>query len=276
MPGLISRDVQTTLNYFSKTTDGEQPYNYTYQLPAGQPTTNIDSETHSVTIHDARGHESEFNVDDNGFTFLKSPAKEKLFEDEEAITTGYYKEVEELLRKEVGAKRVVIFDHTIRRPKTEGSPLKLQREPVLRVHVDQTPEAGVARVHRHLGVEAEHYLKGRSRIINVWRPIGNPVAHHPLAVADFRSVNREEELLPTRHIYQDREGSTFSVKHSPSHKWYYLADQTPDEVILIKCWDSDSTKSLLTPHTAFTDNTSPADVPDRQSIEVRCLVFDQE
>ncbi|KAI0036518.1 hypothetical protein K488DRAFT_67538 [Vararia minispora EC-137] len=276
MPGVVSRDAKTSLTYFSKTADGGQPYNYTYEPPAGQPDTNIQWDTYFVTVHDARGRESEFNVDDNGFMFLKSPAKEKLFEDDEAITTGYYKEVEELLRKEVGAKRVVIFDHTIRRPRTtEDSFLKPQREPVLRVHVDQTPEAGVARVHRHLGAEAEHYLKGRSRIINVWRPIGNPVAHHPLAVADFRSVNREE-LVTARHIYQDREGSTFSIKHSPSHKWYYLADQTPDEVILIKCWDSDLTKSLLAAHTAFTDNTSPADAPDRQSIEVRCLVFDQE
>ena len=87
MPGLTSRDVQTTLNYFSKTVDGKQPYNYTYELPAGQLTTNIESEAHPVTVQDARGRESEFNVDDNGFTFLTSPAEEKLFEDEEAITT---------------------------------------------------------------------------------------------------------------------------------------------------------------------------------------------
>jgi hypothetical protein len=146
----------------------------------------------------------------------------------------------------------------------------------MRVHVDQTYSAGLARVHNHLPEDADRLLKGRVRIINVWRPIGNPVAHHPLAVADWRSLNPEKDLVSTRHIYADREGATFSVRYNPSHRWYYLEGQTPDEVTLIKCFDSDESKARLTPHTAFLDSTSPKDAPDRQSIEVRCLVFDEE
>jgi len=277
MPGLVSRDVPTTLNYLAKTTDGAPPYNYTFTPPAGQPNTNIVPEGHPVTIHDARGHEDELSTDLNGFAFVKAPAKEKLFEDEDAITKGYYLEVEELLKRELGAKRVVIFDHTIRKPEgTEQNPAKLRRAPVTRVHVDQTLAAGVQRVQRHLGEEAEHYLKGRCRIVNVWRPIENIVAHEPLAVADYRTIDIARDLVSTRHIYQDREGATYGVKHAPGHKWFYLSDQTPDEVILIKCWDSDESVARLTPHTAFKDATSPTDAPHRQSIEVRCLIFDQE
>lgn len=108
------------------------------------------------------------------------------------------------------------------------------------------------------------------------RPILNPVAHNPLAVADYRSLDPERDLVPTRHIYANREGSTFAVRHNPNHKWYYLSDQTPDEVTLIKCFDSDLDKARLTPHSAFQDNTSPKDAPQRQSIEVRVLVFDAE
>jgi len=144
------------------------------------------------------------------------------------------------------------------------------------VHVDQTPEAGVSRVRRHLGEAAGAYLKGHCRIINVWRPIANPVAHQPLAVADFRTVDKDKDLVPTRLIYEEREGSTYHVQHNPDHKWYYLSDQTPDEVVLIKCWDSDPTKALFTPHSAFVDKTSMPEAPDRQSIEVRCLVPDRE
>ncbi|KAI5987788.1 hypothetical protein EDC04DRAFT_2614718 [Pisolithus marmoratus] len=44
----------------------------------------------------------------------------------------------------------------------------------------------------------------------------------------------ERDLVATRHIYSTREGSTFAVRHNPSHEWYYLSDQTPDEVTLIK------------------------------------------
>ena len=102
------------------------------------------------------------------------------------------------------------------------------------------------------------------------------MAHNPLAVADYRSIDPDSDLISTRHIYADREGATFSVKYNPGHKWYYLSDQTPDEVTLIKCFDSDLDKARLTPHTAFRDNTSPPDAPQRQSIEVRALVFDTE
>ena len=144
------------------------------------------------------------------------------------------------------------------------------------MHVDQTYEASFARVRQHVPADADRLLKGRVRIINVWRPIANPVAHHPLAVADWRSLEPEKDLIPTRHIYPDREGATFSVRHNSSHRWYYLGGQTPEEVTLIKCFDSDESKARLTPHTAFVDSASPRDAPDRQSIEVRCLAFDEE
>lgn len=102
------------------------------------------------------------------------------------------------------------------------------------------------------------------------------MAHDPLGVADFRSVDVDADLVPTRLIYPSREGGTYSVKYNSGHKWYYLSDQTPDEVTLIKCFDSDTDKARLTPHSAFSDKTSPVDAPQRQSIEVRALVFDRE
>ncbi|KAF8133758.1 hypothetical protein EV363DRAFT_1416121 [Boletus edulis] len=81
-----------------------------------------------------------------------------------------------------------------------------------------------------------------------------------------------ERLLKGRY----RIINVWSVKYNPGHKWYYLSDQTPDEVTLIKCFDSDVDKARLTPHSAFHDSTSPPDAPQRQSIEVRALVFDTE
>ncbi|TFY83873.1 hypothetical protein EWM64_g152 [Hericium alpestre] len=266
-------DVPTTLNYYGNT-GNERPFNYTYPREDGQPQSNIVAEPHEAVVHDIRGKEDTVGLDITGFQFVKHTSAEKLFEDEEAIKSRYYQEVEDILKKEAGAKRVFIFDHTIRRPVKDGDN-DVKRGPVTRVHVDQTFEAGFARVRHHMGDEAERLLKSRVRIINVWRPIENPVAHHPLAVADYRSI-QPDDLISTRHIYRDREGSTFSVKYNPNHKWYYLGNQTPDEVILIKCFDSDETKARLTPHTAFLDATSLKEAPERQSIEVRCLVFDSE
>ena len=144
-----------------------------------------------------------------------------------------------------------------------------------RVHIDQTFEASVNRVRRHLGDDAERLLKSRVRIINVWRPIGYPVYHKPLAVSDWRYLDHND-LVPVRFIYPHRVGGTYSVRYNPQHKWHYLSNQTPDEVTLIKCYDSKEDKARLTPHSAFLDDRSPKDAPQRQSIEVRALVFDAE
>lgn len=93
-----------------------------------------------------------------------------------------------------------------RRPGYKAAPGQLIRGPVESVHIDQTYEASVARVHRHLGKDAERLLKGRVRIINVWRPINNPVAHYPLAVSDWRYLDTEHDLVSAKLIYPDRVG----------------------------------------------------------------------
>ncbi|KAI0357450.1 hypothetical protein OH77DRAFT_1422309 [Trametes cingulata] len=274
---LSPHDVPTTLNYYAPL-DGsdEPPYAYV-QPPEGKPRSNVGSEPHPVVVHDARGHEDEFTLDKNGFQFVKWPSKEKTFDDEERIKTQYYAETEEILKKVAGAKRVFIFDHTIRRrkPGDPGEEGPNNRGPAERVHIDQTYQASVNRVRYHLPEDADRLLKSRVRIINVWRPIQNPVAHHPLAVSDWRYLD-ERDLISTRLIYPHREGSTYSVKYNPNHRWYYLSNQTPDEVILIKCYDSEQDRARLTPHTAFPDGTAPKDAPHRQSIEIRALVFDTE
>ncbi|EJC98947.1 methyltransferase [Fomitiporia mediterranea MF3/22] len=270
-------DVPTTLNYYAPVGD-ESPYIYVEDPPEGKPKTNIGADPHSVVVHDVRGKEDTVGLDKTGFQYVKHKSVETEFLDEERIKTVYYKEVEELLKKTLGVKRVFIFDHTIRRnygDSTVGSDPKV-RGPVDRVHIDQTFDASVARVHRHLGADAERLLKGRVRIINVWRPINAPVAHNPLAVADYRTLNTTKDLIPVRFIYPDRVGGTFSVKYAPELTWYYLSGQTPEEVTLIKCFDSDVDKARLTPHSAFTDPTDPPSAPKRQSIEVRTLVFDEE
>ncbi|OSX56950.1 hypothetical protein POSPLADRAFT_1050355 [Postia placenta MAD-698-R-SB12] len=256
-------DVPTTMNYYIPIGE-DAPYRYVQSPPEGVPLHNIGREPHPVVVHNVRGHEADFLIDTTGFQYVKHVSAEKEFDDEKRITDVYYKEVEELLKKEVGAKRVFIFDHTIRR-----GPAEL-------VHIDQTYDASVKRVQYHLGDEADRLLQGRVRIINVWRPIHHPAAHKPLAVSDWRFLDETHDLVPARLIYPHREGSTFSVRYNPKHQWYYLSNQTPEEVLLIKCYDSDVDKARLTPHTAFPDTTSPPEAPHRESIEVRCLVFDRE
>lgn len=279
---------------------------------SGKPWTKVDGggssfqlSDHQRTVYNIRDKQDEYNTDNAGFAVYTEPASEKEFTDDAAVRDGYYKEVENMLRKRLnGVKKVVIFDHTIRR-RTKDSP----RQPVQQVHVDQTPEAAAVRVRRHLPAEeAEELLKGRYQIINVWRPIQNPATDYPLAVIDWRSTkpddftpvdllypkrpdsvmddgdDRGKEALPLNNKSADGyevKGETLGVAPNEGHRFMYQKDMTPDEVMLLKCFDSfgegmpmgKKGLAVRTPHTAFVDPNTPKDAPGRQSIEVRCLVF---
>lgn len=249
-------------------------------------------------VENLRGQESTFSTDNSGFAIHKSTSKEKDFTDNSRVTNDYYAEIEELLRAKLpGVRKVVVFDHTIRR--REGTS---PRAPVQQVHVDQTPWAAEQRVRRHLPAdEADDLLKGRYQIINVWRPIQNLATDFPLAIIDWRSTNpsdfvkidllypkdwepgQERVQAPGSELQTDgyeARGQVYSIAPNDKHRFCYLKDMTPDEAMFIKCFDSHSHTMTGTtgiahgaPHTAFFDPHTPEDAPPRQSIEARCLVF---
>ncbi|KAF8627562.1 hypothetical protein AX15_004368 [Amanita polypyramis BW_CC] len=273
----MADQVTAILNYGVPPTDGARAYqSVNHDAATGQRDRNWVSLPHDIPIENLRGKEDSVSLDTAGFQFFTRPLKYKgAFIDEDEVKREYYPECEELIKEVTGASKVVFFDHTVRRNTGEVDASPEKRQPVRFVHIDQTTPAAISRVHRHLPDEAPERLKRRFQVINLWRPIEVPALEWPLALCDFRSVNREEDIFPVRHIYPNHEGETFSVKYSPNHKWKYLRGITPDEVALIKCFDSiqDGSVSIFTPHTAFIDPTTPKDAAHRQSIEVRALVF---
>jgi hypothetical protein len=49
---------------------------------------------------------------------------------------------------------------------------------------------------------------------------------------------------------------------------------SPDEAMLIKCFDSETDgRARFTPHCAFVDPRTTPDTPRRESIEVRTVAF---
>jgi len=264
-------ETQSTLTFFTAPADGATPYNLAgdnvENPPPGVPQRNYDEFNHEVTIHDIRGREQEFDMNVNGFgTISNISSQEKLFDDDERIERVYYPEVEKLLLDNVdGAKRIFLFDHTVRRSNPGA-----KRAPVNRAHIDQTTKSATARVHHHMGAEADDLLKDRVRLINVWRPLNGPVVASPLAYADSRSVP-DEDIVGVEHRYPDRTGETAGVKYTEKAKWHYWSGMTNEERLLLQCYDSKD--GARTPHSAFVDSRTKTEWPGRESIEVRALVF---
>jgi hypothetical protein len=270
-PATRTTTIQATLNYLAPTQ--ERPRNYTYEPEPGAPRTNIVGEPHRVVVSDVRSEDREFTLDTDGFAVTTHHSAVTDFLDDEQVRTIYYPEAEQLLKDATGADRVYIFDHTLRhRIPGKQDYRDGPRQPATRVHVDHTARSGPQRVRDLLPDEAEELLKGRIQVINMWRPINHPVYDAPLAVAEASSV-AFSDLVPSDLVYRNRVGETYNVRFNPNHRWHYVSEQRPDEVLLIKCVDSRTDVARFTPHTAFLVDGVPEDLPTRESIELRALVF---
>jgi hypothetical protein len=231
-------------------------------------------ELHGLAIHDLRPISETVSLDREGFALVRQKSSVKDFYDEDEVKKVYYPEAERLITAATAADRVFVFDHTVRK-RVQGAADRDGglRQPVARVHVDHTEKSGPQRVRDLIPDEAEELLKGRLQIINLWRPIRGPLLDSPLAVCDARTV-KPEDLVASDLVYPDRIGETYSVKYSPDHQWFYVPGMTVDEVLLLKCFDSKTDgRARFAPHSAFSDPTTPADAPPRESIELRTLVF---
>jgi hypothetical protein len=231
------------------------------------------SETHRVAIHNGRPLADRFQFEREGFRFVPHHTRVADFFDEDEIRRVYYPECEALIRQVSGAKRVVVFDHTLRTASDAQRETQKIRDVVRRVHNDYTEWSGPQRVRDIMGAEAETLLRGRFAIIQVWRPINHPVESHPLAICDAQTV-RPETLVVNERRYQDRVGQTYGITYDPGQRWYWFPQMRPDEALVFKVYESlRDGRARWTAHTAFADPSAPPHARPRESIEIRTLAF---
>ncbi|KFY38172.1 hypothetical protein V495_06712 [Pseudogymnoascus sp. VKM F-4514 (FW-929)] len=280
-------NVRRNLQYLARLDewDDVKPFQIVGTLNPGQPRENFKFETHSTTIYNARssGH-SEFSLGTCGFEWVKHETKEDLSSTESI--DRYILEVSELVRLKLNAKMVKPYQYQIRDRDRDGSDLTI-RLPSGFIHIgerlhsslsclpltiiDVTPEAARNRVKHSFPNHFDRILGGGFRFLSIWRPLFGPVKDNTLALCDSRSIN-DEDLIESDHIYPDFESETYMAFFAPGHKWYYLEDQMPDEVLLITNYDSSSETRVL--HSGF-DLQAPGQYEKgRQSIEVKIVVAD--
>ncbi len=229
--------------------------------------------TRRVKIQNGRPLAERFEFEREGFRFVPHHSHVGDFGDDDEIRRVYYKECEELIRQVSGAKRVVVFDHTLRTASSDQRETRKIRDIVSRVHNDYTEWSGPQRVRDIMGDEAEALLAGRFAIIQVWRPINHPVESHPLAICDAQTV-KPETLVVNERRYPDRIGQTFAITYDPEQRWYWFPRMHPDEALVFKVYESlQDGRARWTAHTAFKDPTAPPHARPRESIELRSLAF---
>ena len=265
--------VRATMHY---TVDNGIPPDYYFYEP--DPSVRLNppgTDARQVEIHDAWPRAGEWSADREGFELHDFEARFDQFDDDASIHARFYPQVIDFVKRHTGARRVVVFDHTIRKrlPADLKQQTTVQRPAVLLVHSDYTPASGPQRVRDIVPDEAEQLLTRRVAFYNVWKPLYRRVEELPLAMIDARTQD-DDDLLRMELKYRERTGEIYVMRYSPRHRWYYFPRMEAQHALLLKTYDSETDgRARFMGHSAFEDPTSPPDAPKRESIEVRTMAF---
>lgn len=264
----VSGEVRYSVDY------GHPVDYYFYEPEPGTQLYEMYSDPRELPIHDAWPRLDHITLEGEGFELHAFPGIDIDFTDDECVRSKYYPLVIDHVKRHSGAKRVVVFDHTVRSglPQNEGKQVAEKRPVALGVHCDYTPDSGPLRVRQIVPEDAEDLLKRRVVFYNVWKPL-RPVEELPLTLCDPTTVN-DGDMMVTKLRYRDRTGEVYSTRYSDSHRWYYFPHMQPTHCLMFKTYESETDgRPRFVPHTAFKDPTSAPDAIQRQSIEVRTMAF---
>jgi hypothetical protein len=173
--------VEATVNYVQN--NGEKLFTYT-GAPGGNDRRQGGSyDPRTVKMHNGRLETDRFVLDRDGFRFVPHPTKMRDFYDEDEIRSVYYAEMIELIKAESGAKRVVVFDHTLRTADDEMREAKKIRE-VVRLHRMVRPAARARHPAERGRGFAEPAFRDRAGVA------ADPLSGRDLPAGDLRCAQR--------------------------------------------------------------------------------------
>lgn len=267
------------------TESGPSATTYIYPKSSGKKLKRPFHKKKRVKVHDARLLQEPPRLEINGFQLLYAPTQITNLYDESDVVERYYIEAADLVKSVTGAIEVFVFDHTYRSVERANAGQKGVRLPAESAHVDYTPDSGPRRALEILrGVNKQQYSEHRMALVNIWRPIIGPVFDFPIAVCDPRTSSAADYVKTDIHHYNEDDlenpaisGQIYSLRYNKSQRWYYCSKMNPEEVLLLRNWDSSvCDHSCYAAHTGFKSPMVPTQSKPRESIELRTLlVFSQ-
>lgn len=238
----------------------------------------------AVELHDPRKLELEFSRCGLAFvnhsTLMEKklaayPSSKRRFDDKLDKNTKeqYDQEIEKLLKTNIeNIDEVVGMTHSFR---SDSNPIAL---PVFHVHGDYTPFSAKKRMEFVLKEKVNDWLMEdvHCGIVNVWRPIGEPVEKSPLGFVDPSTLS-PEDWVKILYIYPD-EGKPgefqlaehTALVHKEKHRWLVADKMESGMVWIFNQYDSQGLGTV--PHSAVKVIGTKDDARPRRSIESRMLV----
>ena len=274
MSNTAPASIETTANFAHPRHRGFRvPNRYSAATPDDLATLGIRQD---ITVHNARLLNPAPTLATHGFELVVAPTNVDLM-DTEAVRTAFYEECRDLLLRVTGCEEVRGGAHEYRngfggesgargvKPTPNGSGGAYAQG----IHSDMS--AAVEDRFARLIPEDRHFES-----INIWRSAnGEAIGMMPLAVCASPSVKPDDIVFGdgqnTGNIRQYMKVVDQRLIHGPHQRWYYFPDMTPDEVLLLRQYDTRKEALNLRTvfHTAVADPNTAPDAPMRSTIEVR-------
>ncbi|WP_415920953.1 CmcJ/NvfI family oxidoreductase [Tateyamaria sp. SN6-1] len=217
-----------------------------------------------VHLTDVRTAEDAVDFARDAVAFATLPSAISDFSSEGWQST-YDAELTTHLTRNLGARDVVVFDHTVRVDDPDAT-----RKPARNVHSDYSADGAHQRLIDLLGADtAAECSAGHYAFINIWRPVDAPINSAPLGFVRPSSVD-PADWITLDLIYPDRVGQIMGLVGNPRHQWLYQSKMTPDEIAYFNIYDNRGLASVA--HSALDMVEYPTVTTIRKSIESRTLV----
>ena len=235
-------------------------------------------------------------MDKLGLALAHCDSKCENFYDSAEVERVFYPEMEKLLLELFpGATDALVYNHDVFDKDYEGDRTEDQdnKDPGVNadyaniVHNDLNDNSGRVRCRelltknlRNFGREqhcteeqADAKMSRRFMSINLAKPM-ETVRQNPFVLCAWPSF-ADQPYITNYRVYDDRVGETTRFTYRPDHEWYWIPNQKPTEVSMLKCYDSitDGSVSRWSFHTACVDPSAPDDAPCRKNLVVRSYVF---
>ncbi len=146
--------IEAMLNYLNNSGEKPESYGGVSQNVADQMRKGKYQE-HPMRVYNGRAIAGQLSLEREGFILVNHKTRMNDFYDEAEVRSVYYKETEALVKETAGARRVLVFDHTLRSADQAMREQKQISGPVRNAHNDYTEWSGPQRVRDLLPDEAE-------------------------------------------------------------------------------------------------------------------------
>ncbi|OAP58458.1 hypothetical protein AYL99_07548 [Fonsecaea erecta] len=256
----------------------EKPYELRFQAGGAIPETNMVDEPKKVLIRNFRPLENAQNLEEYGFSASKIecslPSAE--FDDKKKVGKIYYPAIKRMLwHKFPEATQIRILEHSLRKRDPEfpatNKPFFKNVQPSTIAHMDYSIYSAARTAQGAFNMAPGQYQ--RLITVNVWKSLQGPGNDWPLALCDWRTLDRPSESVVVDVVYSQDFTENESVYYSPRHKWYYFKDLREDEVIVFQQTDSSLPSGGGVAHASFHNPDTDENAAPRSSIELRAFIF---